>query len=222
MGALHPCLNPWCQACGAQTHVCRLKWTLVLAPPLLTEDLEPGLLTLGPDRMHACPDPGHRHAGDINVHSAHGETRGVVGTGRTRNPVTPALERGPGPEQLRPRVQAGPGQRRTALGAPRAPHLQTHLCGVGLTETVGVAGRPMSVSDLPGDPGPRLLPGCAGPGAPCRPRSSSSPLWEASLTKPGLPPEVGGIHPASAWGTALHYDPSRESLQMPGLGEQPR
>ena len=47
MGALHPCLHPRCQVCGAQTHVCGLKWTLVPAPPLLTEDLEAGLLTLG-------------------------------------------------------------------------------------------------------------------------------------------------------------------------------
>lgn len=127
-----PPVYPWCQACSAQTHTCGLEVDAHPAPPLLTEDPEAGLPTLAPDRICVCPDPSHRHAGaDISIHSALGETWGAGGTGCTRDPVTPALGRGPGLEQLRPTVQAGPGQQRTALGAPCAPHLQTSHRGVG-------------------------------------------------------------------------------------------
>ena len=33
--------------------------------------------------------------------------------------------------------------------------------------------------------------------------------------------EVGGIHPALAWGTALQYDPSRESPRCQAWGSSP-
>lgn len=181
-GALHPRLHPWCQACSAQTRTCGLKWTLVPAPPLLTEDPEAGLPTLAPDRICVCPDPSHRHAGaDISIHSALGETWGAGGDRMYQGPCDACTGRGPGLEQLRPTVQAGPGQQRTALGAPCAPHLQTSHRGVGLAETVGAGRETDACERAAWGFGPVASPGMCGPRGP--PRASSF-LWAIAGSVP--------------------------------------
>ena len=128
--------------------------------------------------------------------------------------------RGPGLEQLRPTVQAGLAQQRTALGAPRAPHLQTSHCGVGLAEMVGDGCVRSSCLGI------RTLGSSRDAMAQGPPTGLKLPLGHCgerpSRNQICLPrSEVGDIHPGLAWGAALQYDPFQESLQVPGPREQP-
>lgn len=132
--------------------------------------------------------------------------------------------RGPGLEQLRLTVQAGLAQQRRALGAPRAPHLQTSPCGIGLAEMVAAGGETDACERPAWGFGPMAPPGMRWPRGP--PTGLELPLGHCgerpSRNQICLPrSEVGGIHPGLAWGTALQYDPSQESLQVPGPREQP-
>ncbi|MXQ84124.1 hypothetical protein E5288_WYG012060 [Bos mutus] len=106
--------------------------------------------------------------------------------------------RGPGLEQLRPTVQAGLAQQRTALGAPRAPHLQTSHCGVGLAEVVGdgcvrescLGIRTLGSSRDAMAQGPPT--GLEPPLGHCGERPSRNQICL-------LRSEVGDIHPGPAW-----------------------
>ena len=128
--------------------------------------------------------------------------------------------RGPGLEQLRPTVQAGLAQQRTALGAPRAPHLQTSHCGVGLAEVVGDGCVRESCLGI------RTLGSSRDAMAQGPPTGLEPPLGHCGECPSRnqiclLRSEVGDIHPGLAWGAALQYDPFQESLQVPGPREQP-